>query len=82
MKFLDMGGHNRGHRWPDGVVGARADPPGKKGQVGEERCRRQDEVGHDAAPIHRSGHVGKHGHAGPQADAAAMRPQNNRTVRR
>ena len=31
MPILDMGGHNRGHRWFDGIVGARADPPGKEG---------------------------------------------------
>ena len=71
--FLDMGGHNRGHRWLDGVVGARADPQGKEGQIGEERCRGQDEVGYDAAPLHRFRHVGEHGHAGPQANATAMR---------
>ena len=77
-----MGGHNRGHRWLDGVVGAGADPQGKEGETGQEGRRGQDEAGHDAAPLHRSRHVGEHGHAGPQADAAPMRTQNHRTLRR
>ena len=77
-----MGGHNRGHRRPDGVVGAGAHPPSKEGQTGKERRRGQDQAGHDAAPLHRPGHVGKHGHAGPPADAAAVRPQDHRALRR